>query len=391
MSATYQQAQDHLAGMMHGSTLNKVRNLAASAERAATNLLSRINPVETERIAPLNGLVYDDVFKYPLPSDYRALIDILPQGDRLSQDRASRGYSEPFDRTKGIKNKTLAIESNNGAKFLQLNWRAKQGKLLNAMNSLTDNGAWSIVGSATGLKAQTQYKISGNASIEFDVAASGDGIKNSTMSALDFTDEDEIADVFVWVYLPSAPTSITAVWGNDLTTKYWTAVAQTTQADGSAFQTGWNLLKFPWSTATETGTVDPAAIDSFKLTIAASSTLSNVRVDNIMVTIGRPFDIKYHSLYGFKDSSGSWEQRPSNDSSTIVFEGTSYNIFLYEWLMEAAQQAEGVDGQADIVFAQQHLFGDGSRAGLYSQYLREYPNQAKGATTAYGSLPRFQR
>ena len=69
------------------------------------------------------------------------------------------------------------------------------------------------------------------------------------MDAVDLTDYDEVSDFFTWIYFGTVPTSVSAVWGNDLTANYWTSTAQTTQADGTAFKVGWNLLKFSWATA----------------------------------------------------------------------------------------------------------------------------------------------
>ena len=113
------------------------------------------------------------------------------------------------------------------------------------------------------------------------MVASGDGISvlNKTNN-VDLEDWDEMADFIVPVYLSSVTnfTSISLLFGNDITTKYWTPTAQTTQSDGTAVKVGWNYFLFQWAGATETGTVDPATIDSFKLTIATTGAISNIRV-----------------------------------------------------------------------------------------------------------------
>jgi len=267
------------------------------------------------------------------------------------------------------------------------------------MNSLTSNGTWSAVGSATGLKANTQIKYSGSASIEFDVVASGDGIQNTTASAIDLTTEDELADVIIPIYFGavSALTSVTAIFGNDLTTAYWTGVAQTAQADGTAFRTGWNLIKVPWSTATETGTVAPATIDSFKLTIQSTGAISNVRVDNIIFSLGTAFDVKYYSKFLFKNTAGTFLTRPASDDDTVIGDGDLNNIFLFELLKECGFQIEGEDSQFDISYANRRLNGDGDspdpnqRIGLYAKYRQEYPSMSKRAVTSYSSGPTFRR
>jgi hypothetical protein len=292
MSITITQRKEHLTGRLHGGTLNKVRNLEALFERAQNTVLMNLDPLETVRSAALAQTIHDDVYNYALPSDFKKPIDLIPQDSRTNLDDAARVLARPFDLMKAIHDKEISIEGSEGSKILRANWRSRTPKIINTMNSVTANGTWSAVGTAANIAANTIFKVSGSASIEFDLVTTGDGIKNTTMTAMDLTDEDEVGDFYIWMYFGTVPTSVSAKWGNDLTTKYWTSTAQTTQADGTALRTGWNLLKFSWSTATETGTVAPASIDSFQITVV-SSAQNNVRVDNITCSIGRPFDMKY--------------------------------------------------------------------------------------------------
>lgn len=390
--------REHITGMLHGGTLSKVRNFEAACERAANVVLTNLDPIETERTTTLSQVIHDDLNNYSLPSDFKKIIDLFPQADRSKLDSGQRVYAERFELEKLLKNRQLTIEGSEGSKFLRVNWKINPSLTYHSMNSLTSNGSWSVVGSATGLKANTQIKYSGSGSIEFDLVATGDGIQNTTATALDLTTEDELADVIIPIYFGSvsALTSITAIWGNDLTANYWTGVAQTTQADGTAFRTGWNLIKIPWSTATETGTVTPATIDSFKLTIAATGAISNIRVDNILFSLGTAFDIKYYSKSLFKSSAGTYLTRPTSDDDTVIGDGDLNNIFLYELLKICAHQIEGEDSGFDINFANQQLNGDqGSqdpiqRMGLYAKYRSEYPSMSKKAITSWSSGPRFR-
>lgn len=383
MSITVGDVKDNLSAMLHVGSLNKVRNVEMAMERAANTMLQKIDPVDTEKTAALANLVHDDVYNYALPSDFKKIIDLYPQANRGSDDTAARRPAEKFDLTRYLTNRTVSIEANNGSKFLRINWQERSPKVLNACNSLTANGTWSAVATASGLQADTITKYSGNASLRFDLAATGDGIQNTDMTAVDLTDEDEVADVFVWLYFGSIAnlTSVTAIWGNDLTANYWTGVAQTTQADGTAFQTGWNLLKFPWSTATETGTVAPATIDAFKLTVAATGAISDIRVDNILFSIGRAFDLKYYTKYLFKNTAGTWISRPTSDLDTVILDNDAIQIYLLECLIAMAHQIEGENSGFDITWAK------GELEVLYGKYKREYPSQAKKEVSYYGSNP----
>lgn len=382
---TITQLDEHLIGMGHMGTLNKVRNKYAMYERAASKFLLKCKPLETIRTQALASAIWDDIFNYALPSDFNALIDLIPQDNRTNWDRSYRTLAGEFDRLKAIREKTLSIEGSDGTKTIRINWRSRQSKTLNAMDSLTANGTWSAVATASGLKATTIFKVTGSASIEFDLAASGDGIQNTTMTQVDLTDESTIADVFAWVYLSTVPTSISAIWGNDLTTKYWTSVAQTTQADGTAFKVGWNLVKFPWSTATQTGTVAPATIDSFKLTVASSVAIANIRVDSIVFAIGRNFDIKYYSKYLFKNSVGTYISQPTSSDDSVTIGNDSLPLYLFELLKDMAHQLEGTDSAFDIDYAK------GELKELYPLFKDENPDQRTKATTSYGSMARFGR
>lgn len=393
MSATITQIDEHLTGMLHGGSLNKVRNKFALYERAANNVLARTHPIDTIRNVPLTDTVHDDVFNYALAADFRDIIDLRPQAARITRDRSVRQFAETFDLTKAFARKQISIESRNGTRFIRINWRRNPPKVYHNMDSLTANGTWSVVGSATGLKIQTLYFITGTKSTEFDLVATGDGIQNTSATALDLEDEDEIADPFIWIYFPATTnvTSVTGIWGNDLTTNFWTGVAQTTQADGTAFKTGWNRIKWAWSAATETGTVDPSAIDSFRITIAATGAVSNIRVDSIMFSVGTVFDLIYYSKFAFQNSSGTWIARPTatDGSDVVVFDDDAINIFLNECLILAAHQVEGEDSGFDISFARQELYDPTN--GLYKKYNAQNPSQIKKQVGTYYKMPNFRQ
>lgn len=395
MSYSIGETKSHLIGMGHSGTLNRVRNFEQMCERAAMTMLTKVKPLELMYVAELPQAVHDQVYDYSLQSYFGSLIDIYPVDDRNSLDDASRIYAETFDRRKGIDQNKISIEAKQGLKFARIDWPVNAPTVINTMDSLTANGTWSGVGTAANLKLDTLRKISGSGSIEFDLLASGDGIKNSTMTQLDLTSLDGEGAFFAWVYL-SSPTNITSIslrWGNDLTLRFWTSSAQTTQADGSAFVAGWNLVKFLWANATETGVVDDTKIDSVQLTLATTGALSHIRVDNIVVSLGRYFDIKAYSKYLFQDTSGNWESQPTVDSDddTVVLDADAYQIFLMELLIAMAQQVEGADSEFDIGFAEKALYGDPQspttkgRVGLYRLYEGDQPDQRKKVSAGFYS------
>lgn len=396
------EVENNLIGMGHGATLRKVRNKYQMYERAANNLNSNIKILEVMREQPLSSTVYDNLFKYAAPSDFDTLIGLYPQAERKISDDIARVGAEAFDRRKSIDLNKISIEGSEGSKILKINYPIRQPKLLHNMNSYDGNGTWAAVNTALNIVTDTVIKYSGSGSVRFDQAANGDGIKNTTMNAVDLSEEDEIADLFLEFYIKNSTelaklTSVTLRWGNDLTANYWTGVAQTLQADGTAFKVGWNTIKVPWSTATETGTVAPATIDSVQVTFTTTAAITDICVDNILVSIGSPFSIKYYGKYLFKNSSGTWIVRPTSDADYVVCDSDSINIFLFECMRAAAQQMEGEDSAFDITFAEKELFGNpgsvdpAARIGLYGKYRAEHPRQTKKMTSNYGFMPKFRR
>ena len=337
------------------------------------------------RTAALSQAVHDDLNDYALPDDYNSFIDLIPQSNRTMWDMAYRRNAGIFDLQKAIKNRVVSIEGSEGTKIIRINWKSRSPIVANAMESLTDNGTWSAVATASGLLADEIIKRKGNASIRFDVAATGDGIDNDDMAAVDLTNEDEIGDLLFDLYIKNSTdlaniNSVTGIWGNNLTTTFWTGVAQTTQADGSALQVGWNEVKIPWSTATETGTVAPATVDSLKFTFNIDAAIGDLRIDNVRFSIGRNFDLKYYSKYLFKNSSGAYLSKPSSDTDTVLVDNDSLPIFLFEYLKGMAHQVEGTDGAFDITFAEAQL------KDLYPYFRSEFPDQRKKTASQYGGV-----
>ena len=389
MSFTIQQLDNHLVGMGHSGSLNKVRNKYQMYERAASKFLLKNKPLTVMRNSTLSDTVHGDLNDYDLPSDFLSLVDLLPQDNRELWDNAFRRYAGKFDLEKAIRNRTISIEGSEGTKIIRINWKSRAPKVQHTMDSLTSNGTWSAVATASGLFADTIVKRKGNASTRFDVTASGDGIDNDDMGAIDLTDEDEVGDLLLDLYIKNSTdlanfTSITGIWGNNLSSAYWTGVAQTTRADGTALSVGWNPIKIPWSTATETGTVAPATVDSLKFTIARTAAITDLRIDNVRFSIGRAFDIKYYSKFLFKNSAGTWISLPTTDDDTVMVDNDGLPIFLFELLKDMAHQMEGTDSSFDISYAKTEL------VELFPHFRAENPDQSKKAVTNYGGLPRLR-
>lgn len=388
MSYTINELEDHLVGMGHGSSLAKVRNKYALYERAGNNMRSKVDIVTAIRTAALEQVVHNDQSQYAVPSDYSKIIDLYPARERTSNDFSRRTSGVTASLLRQIRDKQIAIEGKNGARILTIDWSGNTPVTVATMNATT---GWSVVTGASGLELDTQYAVSGGKSLKFDLDTTGGGLQNTSLDVFDLSETEEENDFLMWVYFGSVTnlTALTARWGNDLTANYFESTAATTQADGTSFQVGWNLVKFSWASATETGSVNTATMDSFRVIITATGAITNVRFDNIVASVGSPFEIKYYSSYLFRNTAGTLLRQPTVDTDSILLDEIGFTIFIYECLMAMAQQMEGSDSTFDIQFAITALNGNPSSAdpalryGLYSRYRTEYPSQAKRTVQTY--------
>lgn len=102
--------------------------------------------------------------------------------------------------------------------------------------------------------------------------------------------------------------------------------------------------------------------------------------------------LEYYSTCIFRDSQvpANWTEtiNASVGDDTIINLGlTSYNIFLYECALLAAQQTQGDRQAADVAFFRKELFGDGKNdAGLYGEYQAANPTESIDPQTTYYNL-----
>ena len=76
--ATIADAKNDLEGIIHSSNLTKVVNINSLFQRAARNLLSKIDSSGTKRIAQITDAIHDEIYDYTAPTDLKGnkIIDI---------------------------------------------------------------------------------------------------------------------------------------------------------------------------------------------------------------------------------------------------------------------------------------------------------------------------
>jgi len=391
MNKTVANLKDDLEGVVHSTDVSEVRNLNKLIERAGRNLLTRIDPKGTIRIAQISNAVHNDIYDYSAPSDLKgdAIIDIRPQVNREEWDAFSMRFVKDFDLRKTAE--TMVVRYNSGEKSLRLSATlSKTAKTLHNMNSVSGNGTWAVGGDANNLTRDTNDYISGSASLNFDLSGAGTTgyIENQTMTAVDLSNEEDIGAIWVRVYIPDPTiiTSFTLSWGSD-SSNYWSATV-TAPHDQTSFKTGWNILKFDWNEASKTGSPDASDVNYLKFLVTYDGTAeTDIRVDKISCSAGEIYEIVYYSNCLFRTSGGTWSNTISDDTDYINLDEEAYNILIFECGKAISQQMQGEDAKFDYQYFEQELFGDPSnrreKPGLYAMYKSKYPSERIKARTYY--------
>lgn len=359
MAYIVQTLLNDIAGVFHGTTTNKIPNLSGVINRSARAVLLDVDPKETTRIVPLSQ-VFNSVFDYVLPTDVKGdrIIDLRPQAGRDPTDIFTQGYAQNFDSQKllGLANKTQ-IQWNTGVKTFRV-----EAPTLNAPVTLTDTGSttgWAATTGAGSITLDTTFNVAGGGALTFNLAAgSASGyLENSTLTAIDLTSHVNVSTLFLWVYMPTGAsiTSVDLRWGSSAA-NYYNYTATVTQ-QGTAFQNGWNLLAFPWVSATKTGTPVNTSYTYVRTTFNYNSTLqTGVKIDNLTSNLGYIFELEYYSKFLFRNAATNTFQETidiTNGTDTallINLDTESYNLLFNKTAFFAAQSLQGIDSAYDVAF-----------------------------------------
>ena len=346
MAYTITKLKTDLEARLHGTSLNRVQNVDGIINRAAGKILLDLDIAETKRTATIANTIYDNVYDFQLPSDLKGsrIINIYPQTGWVNS--VSKVYSADFEKNKTTN--TFAIKFNSGVKTLRYSTTGlKSGTTIDTLETV---GGWAATADCENLEADSNNYISGGASLKFDLSgASTTGyLETSTLPAVDLSSTKQEGAIFLWVYLPDASvmTNFTLRFGS-ASGAYWSKT-ETTQTDGTVFIDGWNLLRFPWSSATKTGSPDVSAITYLRLIMTYDGTATNeLRIDNMVYRYGELYNVDYYSKFLFRTSAGIWQETVSDDSNIVNMDTDSYNIILDKCAELASRQIAGTDSNFD--------------------------------------------
>jgi hypothetical protein len=380
MSFIYTQS-DLISGI-NGGVQGKIGILSSSqdtANSAVRELFSEVDFRSAIRRANLAPNLFNGIFPYQCPTDLKSygIIDIPAQAKR-SDGEWQLTTPEEFDRFDGARSGLMAIDDYNGTRVLKLASAVdSQSITVSELDSLTSGGGtWALFGDATSVAADDSDYIKGAGSLKFNISAAGGttaGIQNSSVNSIDMTNYfGGTSAFFIWHKIAST-TNITNYilrFGTDSSNYYSKTV--TTQADGTAFVNGWNLLKFDVASYSTVGTPTITSIKYFVVYMtktAGKISETDYKFDWLVLKKGIVNYVKYYSKYGWQSSAGAYKENSTSSTDLLVADTDEFDICVKAGIVAARReigfsQAEIADSKNDLATA-------------VGNYVQKNPSMAK--------------
>jgi len=368
---TYTQAQLTAAINRHiQGKQGMLVDIVETANEAVRTVFSEVDLRTSRRKASLTPNLFNAEYDYACPSDLKSygIIDI-PQQAKREDGEFNLVPSREFAINKQAGD--IAIDDYNGQRILKINSIVSDKTLVaSELDSTTSGGGtWSANGDGTSLTADSDDYIKGNGALKISINSAGGttaGIQNTTLNTIDFTDYvGGNGAVFVWVKINSTTglTNYTLKIGNDTSNYYQKTV--TTKNDGTAFTTGWNLLRFDMTSLTTVGTITITTFRYISLFMTKATTKvseSDYKFDYIVLKVGKNADVKYYSKYGWQTAAGAYIENSTLSTDLLVADTDEFDLIVKKAKLVAAKELD-----------------------LGEQKIQEYDKEYKEAVAGYMS------
>lgn len=393
LTISLSQLKSDIGAKMKGTSIRQIGDFYATAATAANRMLARIDPQETIRTVTMTTPFIDNIQDYALVTDFKRMIDIRPQVNRMSfpgrshyLETAPRQFLERLDPN------SFSIRWNNMVRSLRAQ-KLPDGNVvtLDTFDTATSNGSWAASGDISGLYTEILNYVEGNGSLGMNLSGStGTGyIENSTAAIADLSaykyEDTSTLFFFIPIGYSSRFTNFKLRRGSSSSAYKESTV--TTKADGTAFTDGWNMLLFSWNSASTTGSPDDTknTYRRFTTTTSTGAAINACLIDNWTDALGQLSEIEYYSEYLFRTVAGSWIQAPTLDTDLINVGPNSYEILKAEMMVDIIQEIRtGAVMTQQIAEYRLMLNGqpqtryvkDPPYHGLYADYLKQFPSTA---------------
>lgn len=221
------------------------------------------------------------------------------------------------------------------------------------------------------------------ASIRFNLTGASTGTITGDISSVDASKYEGVGVVFLAIQTPSATnlTNIEARVGSS--SSDYVSVTETEGFLGAWQANTWLLVAFDLSAASETGTVNWAAIDYIQVRITTGATLSNFRLGGMWVSMPSINEIIYQTAAIFKNSSGDLSNTITSDNNYIILNDAAFTILEFGGAKEVAFQMSGGVHTDQIKGFEEILTGNNVQEGLYQRYAANNPSNALRQIDSY--------
>lgn len=394
LTITVAQLKNDIAPKMGGTSIREVNDFYGTAAGAANRTLSRLNPACTVRTVTMQTPFFDNANDYPLVTDYKDMIDIRPQANRLKQSgRSDFSQTDPKQFLTRLSPNSFSIRWNNMVRTIR-SQILPTGNVatLDTFESASSNGLWIPSADASGLYTEPLNFVQGNSSLgmNFSGATGIATITNSTASPADLSALRYEDTSMLYVRIPLGTSSrfsgFSLTRGSD-SSNYIRATV-TTKADGTAFTDGWNFLMFDWYGAPRTGTPNDTlnTYRQFTMNYSVGTAIAGFLIDSWTDSLGALYEMEYYSEYMFRDgTTGAWKQAPTSDSDLVNVDINLYEILKTEMMVDITRIIRtGAIRQANLDDLKKELNGDPQSRyvkdpvfrGLYNDYIARYPSSA---------------
>lgn len=351
----------------------------------ARQVYADVDLVSARRSTALTPNLFKKIYEYASPTDMKSIINIEPQTDR-NRARYDLTTPEEFYRRRDIN--TIAIDDSDFIKKILINTNQPTtdlGIVISTLDSTTaGGGTWALFGDGTNVRADSDDYVRENGSLRWDISAAGGttaGVQNTALTQFDATDYfGGNGAVFVWAYITSATnlTNYILRIGSDSSNYYSKTI--TTASDGTAFRTGWNLLRFDLTSLTTTGTPVVTAFDYvviYMTKTAGKISETDYRFDSLVLKKGEKNNVVYYSRYPWQSSSGTYLENSTADSDYLNVSDEEFNLMI-----EKAKEIAGEEVD------EMNLSESGAKnyKTMATNYQRSNPSQAMNIISTYADF-----
>lgn len=341
---TIQQLKDILQNKSGAKSINKVSNFNAMVGESLIEVMSNVDLPSGKSKSLLINDVYNDFSYYKLPSDLNLekIIGIrrIYDDSLVSQENYNYGFTSNnqmyLDRKYYLDEETqqFAITSILGEQYLRIKDENITNKVIADCESVSSTyGNWGTDGS-TNLRTNDVNRLSGNASISFDIAT-GSATNGVVMLNQSKTTDISASKFIVFSLNLNSTDKIAGVkfsFGTNDTNYFYKTF--TKDMYGMPLKEGWNTFYMELRDLAKIGSPVLTAIPYLNVDILSNDVsgmflaeIKNVLLDSIICGSSNLYEIEYYSSAVIYDPVNNiWREIPAYDTDQLMLTNDEFDL-----------------------------------------------------------------